>query len=94
MYLHLGQDVVVKSSKIMGIFDIDNTTIKKSTRNYIYTAEKKGKIETISSDLPKSFIVMTDGKVYISPISPRTLFKRKDSIGSFFRRSFDESETV
>ena len=29
MYLHLGQDVVVRSRDIIGIFDIENTSVSK-----------------------------------------------------------------
>jgi len=77
MYLKLGQSVIVKSEKIIGIFDLDNTTIKSTTRNYIYEAEKQGKITTIlGTDLPRTFIVMDDGKIYISPISSKSLQKK------------------
>ena len=39
MYLHLGQNVMVKNREIVGIFDLDTSTVKKSTQNYIYNAE-------------------------------------------------------
>ena len=32
MYLHLGQDVVVRSRDIIGIFDIENTSVSKITK--------------------------------------------------------------
>ena len=35
MYLHLGKDVVVNTNDIVGIFDIDNSSIGKSTKNYL-----------------------------------------------------------
>ena len=31
MYLHLGQDTVVTLDEIIGIFDLDTTTVSKST---------------------------------------------------------------
>ena len=34
MYLHLGEQKVVKKREIVGIFDMDNTTVMKSTRNF------------------------------------------------------------
>lgn len=84
MYIHLGQNVIVNENDVVGIFDLDITTIKKSTRDYIYNAEKEKKVETIPGDLPKSFIIMADGKIYISPISSKTLQKRKNSLSGFF----------
>ena len=35
MYLHLGGQVVVPYDSVIGIFDIDNTTLSKHTRNYL-----------------------------------------------------------
>lgn len=83
MYLHLGQDVVVNQDHIIAIFDMDNTTISKYTKEFLKTAEEEGFIYTISSELPKSFVVCeVDGKsrVYISPISSSTLYKRAEII--------------
>lgn len=84
MYLHLGQSTVVTTKELIGIFDMDNTTIMKSTRDYLTKAEKSGEVINVSYELPKSFIVCTDKKnkskkVYISQISPSTLLKRAKS---------------
>ena len=43
MYLHLGQDVVVRQQDIVGVFDMDNTTISRYTRGYLRQAEKQGR---------------------------------------------------
>lgn len=84
MYLHLGQSTVITTKDIIGIFDMDNTTVMKSTRDYLTKAEKSGEVINVSYELPKSFIVCTDKKnkskkVYISQISPSTLLKRAKS---------------
>lgn len=84
MYLHLGQSTVVTTKELIGIFDMDNTTVMKSTRDYLTKAEKSGEVINVSYELPKSFIVCTDKKnkskkVYISQISPSTLLKRAKS---------------
>ena len=80
MYLNIGQDTVILDKDILGIFDLDNTTVMKSTREYINTASKKGECITVSyEELPKSFVVTTkdnDRKVYISPFNTSTIFKR------------------
>ena len=78
MYLHLGQSTVVTTEEIVGIFDIDNTTVSKNTRDFLNKSEKSGKIVYVSSDLPKSFIVCDNKKVFISQISPATLVLRTE----------------
>lgn len=84
MFLHLGGEKVVKSEDIIGIFDMDTSTVSKNTRDYLSKAEKNGEVVTVSYDLPKSFIVVNKRKakektVYISQISTSTLNKRNAS---------------
>lgn len=84
MYLHLGGDKVVKTKDIIGIFDMDTSTVSKNTRDYLNEAEKAGEVVTVSYDLPKSFIVVNPKKskektIYISQISSQTLNKRNIS---------------
>lgn len=84
MYLYLGQDTVVPMREVVGIFDMDNTTIAKSTRDFLSDAEKRGQVITVSMELPKSFVVCnskTNGMtVYISQISCATLLKRAEAL--------------
>ena len=87
MYLHLGQEIVVRHSDIIGVFDMDNTTISPHTRDFLHQAEMSGQVTYVSMELPKSFTVCAPkGKrgshqVYISQIAPSTLRKRSGSIG-------------
>ena len=79
MYLHLGQNVVVRTSTVIGIFDIENTSLGKITRQYLAKAQKAERVINVSADLPKSFIVCQEKQgvfVYLSQISPATLRKR------------------
>ena len=57
MYIHLGQETVVREADIVGIFDLDSTTISKHTRNFLNKAEKNGEVITITYELPKSFVL-------------------------------------
>ena len=86
MYLHLGMDKVITFDEIIGIFDLDTTTVSKRTRDYLAKAEKAGIVENVCYDIPKSFIVCRDKngseKVYISQISSSTLLKRTGYIDS------------
>ena len=83
MYLHLGESTIVRKKDIVGIFDLDTTTVMKSSRNYINKAEKEKRAVTVSYELPKSFVVCCkkgkkEQKVYISQISTVTLQKRSN----------------
>ena len=70
---------MVRTSSVVGIFDIENTSMSRLTRSYLALAEKNGRVVNVSPDLPKSFIVCEENRkitVYISQISPATLRKR------------------
>ncbi len=80
MYLHLGQETVVRVQDIVGIFDMENTTISKHTRQFLADAEKAGRVVNVSPELPKAFVICREGDketVYVSQISTATLMKRR-----------------
>lgn len=83
MFLHLGQNVLIKQDDIIGIFDLDNTTVSKRTRDYLTKAEKSGRVINVSTELPKTFVVCDSGNgeftVYITQISSATLLKRAEN---------------
>ena len=56
MYLNIGNDMAVREQTIIGIFDLDNTSTSKRTREFLNQAEKEGLIVPCD-DLPKSFIL-------------------------------------
>ena len=83
MYLHLGQDVLIKKTDIIGIFDMDKATVSKRTRLFLEAKQKEGKLVNVATDIPKSFIVCNWGMdvvVYISQLSAQTLQKRSGFI--------------
>ena len=76
MYLHIGNEMMLAAGDIIGIFDLDNTTVSSVTRKYLTAAEKTGRLRSVGEDLPKSFVVcQREGEqtVYLSPISSVTL---------------------
>lgn len=79
MFLHLGEDTVITDDNIIGIFDIDTSTVNKATRDYLSKAEKDKRVFYVNYDLPKSFVV-TDDKIYISPVNTGTLNKRANKL--------------
>lgn len=85
MFLHLGQDTIITTDNLVGIFDIDTTTVSKATRIYLSAMEKSGNVVNVSYELPKSFILTYDKKndekkIYISPISSMTLLRRIENV--------------
>ncbi|MBQ4155147.1 MAG: DUF370 domain-containing protein [Clostridia bacterium] len=81
MYLHLGQETVVKTEDIIGIFDLDTSTVAKSTRDFLSVSEKEKQVINVTDDLPKTFVLVKGKKqkncrVYISQLSSSTLQKR------------------
>ena len=80
MYLQLGRDYVVNTRDIVGIFDLENTSTSRRTRDFLAYAQKNGAVVSLSEELPKSFI-LTDSPVetvYLSPLSPASLKRRAE----------------
>ena len=75
MYLYLGGDTVINTKSIIGIFDMDTSTVNKATRDYLKKAQADRRVIYVNYDLPKCFVV-TDKSVYVSPINTGTLNKR------------------
>ena len=78
MYLSIGNDMAVRDSSILGIFDLDNTTTSKRTRAFLERAEREGEIVPCD-DLPKSFLLTDEyglTRVYLTSLNAATLQKR------------------
>ncbi len=81
MYLHLGNDVVVNEASVVGIFDIENTSVSPATKEFFAAAQKKNRVVYVTDDLPKSFVVCREKEgftVYICQVSPATMLKRAE----------------
>ena len=78
MYLNIGNDMAVREQTIIGIFDMDNTSTSKRTREFLNQAEKEGLIVPCD-DLPKSFILTDEynmQRIFLTALSASTLEKR------------------
>lgn len=86
MYIHLGNNTMIKTEDIIGIFDLDTASVSKRTRDFLNKAEKSGIVITTSFELPKSFVVTKNKKsgkkIYLSQLSSGTLLKRTGYIDS------------
>lgn len=76
MYITISPDKIVKTSDIVGIFDLDTATQTKTAKEYFKKAEREGRVKPTGSELPKSFLVMADGTVYLSQYSSKILTAR------------------
>ena len=78
MYLNIGNDMSVRDRNIIGIFDMDNTSTSRRTREFLEKAENEGQVVPCD-DLPKSFILTTEygfERVYLTTLSSSTREKR------------------
>lgn len=75
MYINIGGDKFIFSDDIVGVFDFDNTTTSRITREFLKRWEKENKSENAVTDIPHSF-VLTKEKVYIAQASSQTINKR------------------
>ncbi len=73
MYIHIGNNAVLKKKKIIGIFDMDTSTRAPETRTYLRRAEREGRSVNIKFEIPKSFVVTEDNRVYMTQLSPSSL---------------------
>ena len=78
MYLSIGNDMAVREKNIIGIFDLDNTSTSRRTREFLDKAEEEGQVVPCD-DLPKSFILTQEygmDRIYLTTLSSATLDKR------------------
>ena len=80
MFLHLGNDHIVNVREVVGIFDLEKSSVSKYTKDYLSNATKQGRVVNCTYELPKSFVVTLDDelteRVYISQLACSTLAKR------------------
>jgi len=84
VYLHLGQDVIVRQADVIGIFDLDNASSSHITREFLKRADRKSQVRLVAEDIPKSLVLVSEGEdtaVYLSQLSTATLQKRSVGIG-------------
>ena len=78
MYLSIGNDMAVRDTSIIGIFDMDNTSTSKRTREFLERAEQEGNVVPCD-DLPKAYVLTMEygfQRVHLSSLNTATLEKR------------------
>ena len=83
MYIHLGRDYVLNDRDIIGIFNLETTTISPRGREFLNYAQKNGAVVSLSDELPQSY-VLADGcvvdTVYLSELSSAVLRRRAEKM--------------
>ena len=83
MYLSIGNDFAVRESSIIGIFDLDNTSTSKRTREFLDKSEEMGEVVPCD-DLPKAFVLTAEygfNRVHLTSLNAYTLEKRLEHPG-------------
>lgn len=81
MYLHAGNNKIIREKDIIGIFDVDNCTVSAITRKYLSDAERNLLVESAKDEIPKSFILYKENDKYMvcfSQISTSALLGRAE----------------
>ena len=83
MYIHLGRDYVLNDRDVIGIFNLETTTISPRGREFLNYAQKNGAVVSLSDELPQSY-VLADGAVvdtvYLSELSSAVLRRRAEKM--------------
>ena len=76
MYVHLGRDYVLNDRDIIGIFNLETTTISPRGREFLNYAQKNGAVVSLSDELPQSYVLADT--IYLSELSPAALKRRTE----------------
>ena len=79
MYLHAGNNKMIRKKDIVAIFDADNSTLSYITRKYLTDAEREQRLVAAKDEIPKSFILYRENGKYMicfSQISTQRLLGR------------------
>ena len=79
MYLYLGRGYVLHERDLIGIFNLETTTIiSPRGREFLDYAQKNGAVVSLSDELPQSYVLADSpvDTVYLSELSPAALRKR------------------
>ena len=82
MYFHAGQDFVLNTRDVLGVFDLETAGASRRTQAFFQTAETEGAVVDLCAPgtLPRSFILtdFPDETLYLSQLSPAALKKRAE----------------
>ena len=80
MYWHLGRDYVLNTRDIIGIFNLETTTVSPRGRSFLEYAQKNGAVVSLSDELPQSYVLADSpvDTVYLSELTSAALRRRAE----------------
>ncbi len=79
-FVYVDRTTLLPQRQVVGVFDLDSTTVRGDTRQYLAAAEEKGEVTARSGELPLSFIVSSPGfgrqRLRLTANTPATLAGR------------------
>ena len=77
MYLHIGDNVAIPAQTVIGVFDLETSTVTKDTREFLDTAQRNGGVRDVCDDIPKAFVLV---KTPAAAAAPSLRKREKDTI--------------
>ena len=71
MYI-ITKEISLRARDVVGVFDLDTSTVSGVTKNFLSGAEKSGEVEN-TDNLPRFFILTGSGKKNKVYLSSRTV---------------------
>ena len=81
MYIHLGRDYVLNDRDVIGIFNLETTTISPRGREFLNYAQKNGAVVSLSEELPQCYVLAAApvDTMYLSELSSTAMKKRTEA---------------
>lgn len=81
-YIQLEKGESIAKRRVIGIFDIETASLSEHTLALMRRKEAEKGVVSLSSDLPKSFLLSDDlygDRIYLSGLSPESIKRRWDN---------------
>ena len=79
MYVGIGMSIAVRASQVLGVFELDNPSWSKRTREFLQRAQEEGNLVEATDELPKSFVLTQEygqTRVYLTKYNASVLARR------------------
>ena len=74
-FIHIGGDVSIYADDLIGVFDLEKTTVNPAVNTFLAKAQKSGGVYYCSLDMPKSFVIAED-TVFVTNVAVGTIKER------------------
>lgn len=81
-YIQLEKGESIAKRRVIGVFDIETASLSEHTLALMRRKESEKGVVSLSSDLPKSFLLSDDlygDRIYLSALSPESIKRRWDN---------------